>query len=207
MRQVLSDAFPNDAILGEEHAARAGTSGRTWVLDPIDGTRGFISGTPTWGTLIGLRDGDRIAYGLIDQPFTGERFEGWAGGATWTRGADVRPLRTRGTTGLGEATILSTFPEVGTPSERAAFERLAGACRLTRYGLDCYGYALVALGCVDLVVEAGLHPYDVAGPIGVVEGAGGIVTAWDGGPALDGGRVVAAANAEIHAAALAYLAG
>ena len=207
MRAVLARLRPEDGILGEEAAAVSGTSGLTWVLDPIDGTRGFISGTPTWGVLIALRDARRVLYGMIDQPFTGERFEGGAGSARWSRGDEARVLATSATEALAEATILTTFPEVGTSAEAAAFRRVADACRLTRYGLDCYGYALLAAGHVDLVVEAGLQPYDISGPIGVVEAAGGIVTAWDGGPALDGGTAVAAATPALHAAALERLNG
>lgn len=207
MRALLAAERPDDAVLGEEEAATPGTSGLTWVLDPIDGTRGFVAGAPTWGVLVGLRDADGPLLGIVDQPFTGERFAGDASGAEWTRGAERRSLRVRGTTRLAEATILTTFPEVGTPAQGEAFRRVAAGCRLTRYGLDCYGYALVAAGCADLVVEAGLQPYDVAAPLALVEAAGGVVTAWDGGPALDGGTCVAAATPALHAAALERLRG
>ncbi|WP_179380135.1 histidinol-phosphatase [Jannaschia marina] len=207
MREILRARCPDDGILGEEAAAIEGTSGLTWVLDPIDGTRGFISGTPTWGVLIALRDAHGPLYGLIDQPFIGERFEGTAEGATYRRGDTVRPIRTRGTTALCDATIFTTFPEVGTPAERNAFARVAGACRLTRYGMDCYAYALLAAGQIDLVVEAGLQPYDIAAPVALVTAAGGVVTDWQGGPAHDGGTCVAAATPELHAAALALLDG
>ena len=207
MRAVLARRRPGDAVMGEEEADRSGTSGLTWVLDPIDGTRAFISGAPTWGVLVGLRDARGVRLGLVDQPFTAERFFGDAAGAEWTRGAERRALRVRGTDALAEATLLSTFPEVGTPEEGAAFRRVAARCRLTRYGLDCYGYALLAAGHVDLVIEAGLHPYDIVGPAGLIEAAGGIVTGWDGGSALGGGRVVAAATPALHRAAMALLAG
>ena len=116
-------------------------------------------------------------------------------------------IRARETDALSEAIILTTFPEVGSEEEAALFARLSRECLLTRYGLDCYGYALVAAGHVDLVVEAGLAPYDIQGPMAVVQGAGGIVTSWDGGPAERGGRVVAAGCARVHEAALAVLAG
>ena len=203
MRAVIRDRRPDDGILGEEAARVEGASGLTWVLDPIDGTRGYISGTPTWGTLIGLRDVARVRYGLIDQPFTGERFEGPE--PLWSRGDERRTLAVRGTTELSAATILTTYPEVGTAAQHGAFRRLSDRCRLTRYGMDCYGYALLAAGCVDLVVEAGLHPYDIVAPIGVVEAAGGVVTSWEGGPALDGGTALAAATPELHAAAMRVL--
>ncbi len=205
MRAILADTRPDDSILGEEAAAHIGTSGLTWVLDPIDGTRGFISGTPTWGVLIALRDADGPFYGIIDQPFTGERFEGAADGAHWTHPTGTRALRTRGTTALRDATILTTFPELGSPPEAAAFARVARHCRLTRYGLDCYGYALLAAGHVDLVIEAGLQSYDIAAPIAVIQAAGGVVTDWQGGAAHDGGQAIAAATPALHRAALDLL--
>ena len=208
MRAVLARRRPDDAILGEEAGATAGTSGLTWVLDPIDGTRAYLCGAPTWGTLIAVSDADGPRYGLVDQPFTGERFEGSpGGGATWSRAGETRAISARSTTTLGAATLVSTFPEIGTAEERAAFEKVSAACRLTRYGLDCYGYALLAAGHVDLVVEAGLQPYDVAGPIALIRGAGGIVTDWAGGPAHGGGRVLAAATPALHAAAMKLLHG
>ena len=207
MRAVLAEMRPHDGILGEEAAAVAGTSGLTWVLDPIDGTRGFISGTPTWGVLIAVRDAQGPFYGIIDQPFTGERFAGGPGGATWTRGGDVRDLAVSETRDLADATVLTTFPEVGTPTQGAAFHRVAARCRLTRYGMDCYGYALLAAGHVDLVIEAGLQAYDIAAPVAVIQAAGGIVTDWTGGPAHDGGTALAAATPELHAAAMALLNG
>jgi myo-inositol-1(or 4)-monophosphatase len=207
MRRVLAARRPDDAVLGEEEEARPGTSGLTWVLDPIDGTRGFISGTPVWGVLIALSNADGPLLGLIDQPFTGERWEGGAGRARWSRGAVSRPLRTRAATRLEDATLLSTFPEVGTPIERDAFARVSERCRLTRYGLDCYAYGLLALGQVDLVIEAGLQAYDIAAPIAVVRAAGGVVTDWRGGPAHDGGRAIAAATPQLHDSALKLLNG
>ncbi|TFL18868.1 histidinol-phosphatase [Jannaschia formosa] len=207
MRAVLAAQRPEDGILGEEGEAVPSRSGLTWVLDPIDGTRGYISGTPTWGVLVALRDATGPLIGIVDQPFTGERFEGGPQGATWTRGPETRPLRTRATERLEEATLLTTFPEIGTEAQLAAFRRVAGSCRLTRYGMDCYAYALLAAGHVDLVVEAGLHPYDIAAPIALIEAAGGVVTDWRGEPAHDGGTALAAATPALHAAALALLEG
>ena len=205
MRKVLADLRPMDGILGEEFGEQDGTSGLQWVLDPIDGTRGFISGTPTWGVLISVRDATGPLYGLIDQPYIGERFEGGFGHAAMTGPLGVRTLGTKNTTELAEATILTTFPEVGLPADAVGFQAVAERCKLTRYGMDCYGYALLAAGQVDLVVEAGLSAYDIQAPIAVIEAAGGIVTDWRGGPAHEGGRSLAAANTEIHAQALAIL--
>jgi myo-inositol-1(or 4)-monophosphatase len=206
MRAILAQRRPQDAVLGEEFADTEGTSGLTWVLDPIDGTRSFLAGTPTWGVLIGLRSADRALFGLIDQPFIGERFVGGFGIAEVAGPLGRRPLAARPPRPLSEAILFTTYPEVGTPAEGRAFRRLAARARMTRYGIDCYAYALVAAGQIDLVVEAGLQAYDILAPIAVIEAAGGIVTDWRGGPALDGGRALAAANAEIHAAALEILA-
>jgi len=205
MRDLLAQLRPDDAVLGEEYGENAGTSGLQWVLDPIDGTRGFISGTPTWGVLVSVRDAGGPLYGLIDQPYIGERFEGGFGVAQVTGPMGTAPLATRAERDLSRATLLTTFPEVGSAVEGRSFHAVAERARLTRYGMDCYGYALLALGQVDLVIEAGLSAYDIQAPIAVIQAAGGIVTDWQGGPAHDGGRVIAAANAQIHAEAIAIL--
>ncbi|MCR9151156.1 MAG: inositol monophosphatase family protein [Rhodobacteraceae bacterium] len=205
MRAVLARRRPMDALLGEEFGAVSGTSGLTWVIDPIDGTRAYLAGTPTWGVLIAVSDASGPIYGVIDQPYIGERFSGGFGHAEVTGPMGTAALQARPPRPLAEAILFSTFPEVGTRAEAEAFRRLSAEVRLTRYGMDCYAYALVAAGTVDLVVEAGLQAYDVQAPIAVIEAAGGIVTDWRGGPAQDGGRVLAAANAAIHAAALAIL--
>jgi len=205
MRGILTRYRPDDAIWGEEFGQTAGTSGRTWVLDPIDGTRGFISGTPTWGVLIALSGADGPVLGIIDQPYTGERFTGGPGVAEMTGPLGKSRLVTRRTPTLGQAILFTTFPEVGTKAERAGFAAVSEQVKLTRYGMDCYAYALLAAGQVDLVIEAGLNAYDIQGPIGVIEAAGGIVTNWQGGPAHQGGRVLAAANSDLHATVLEIL--
>lgn len=205
MREVLARRRPDDGIFGEEFGHNESHSGLTWILDPIDGTRAFICGAATWGVLIGLSDGENIRYGIIDQPYIGERFEGGLGLAQLNGPSGQRHLAVRGGISLDQATLLTTFPEVGTEAEGAAFRRVASKTRLTRYGLDCYGYALQALGQVDLVIEAGLQPYDIAGPLAVVEAAGGIVTDWQGGNAIHGGQVIAAASKTLHTQALDLL--
>lgn len=207
MRQVLSVERPADGILGEEFGSKSGTSGLTWVLDPIDGTRGFISGTPTWGVLIALSDAQGPQFGLIDQPYIGERFVGMPDRA-WFKGPHGSGnLATRNTHDLAKAVLFTTFPEVGSAQEGAAFQKVASQVRLTRYGMDCYAYALLAAGQIDLVIEAGLQPYDIQAPIALIEAAGGIVTDWDGAPAHHGGRAIAAANPHLHAKALTILQG
>ncbi len=205
MRAILADRRPDDGILGEEFGISAGTSGLQWVLDPIDGTRGYISGTPTWGVLISVADSTGPQFGIIDQPFIRERFEGGFGIARVTGPMGELPLQTRPARALSEAILLSTFPEIGTSADLAGFRAVATRAKLTRYGMDCYGYALLAAGQVDLVVEAGLLPYDIQAPIAVIQAAGGIVTNWQGGPCAQGGRVLAAANPAVHAEALEYL--
>ncbi len=207
MRNILAEHRPDDAITGEEYADVTGTTGLTWVLDPIDGTRAFISGTPTWGVLIGLDAGQGPVLGIVDQPFTGERFLGAFGSASLECDGQTHDIQVRGCPGLDDAVLFTTFPEVGTKHEAAAFTRVSEHCKLTRYGTDCYAYALLAAGHIDLVIEAGLNTYDIQGPIGVVQNAGGTVTNWQGGPAHMGGQVIAAGDARTHAAALALLRG
>jgi len=205
MRKLLAVERPNDGILGEEFGEIPGTSGLTWVLDPIDGTRGYISGTPTWGVLISVADETGPLFGLIDQPYIGERFVGGFGMAEVTGPMGTHPLQCIAQSKLSDATVLTTFPEVGTADEGRAFHAVARQAKLTRYGMDCYAYALLAAGQVDLVIEAGLNAYDIQAPISVIQAAGGIVTDWDGGPAHHGGRALAAANPDIHAEAMAIL--
>ena len=205
MRDVLAKLRPGDAILGEEYGISAGNSGLTWVLDPIDGTRGFVSGTPTWGVLIAASTEAGPIFGIVDQPYIGERFIGGLGIAEMTGPLGARTLKTLSSRTLADATVFTTFPEVGSAEEGKAFHRVAEQARLTRYGCDCYAYALLAAGQIDLVIEAGLNSYDIQAPIAVIEAAGGLVTDWDGGSAHNGGRALAAANPEIHAEAIAIL--
>ncbi len=205
MRDLIQKVRPLDGILGEEFPSVESRSGLTWVLDPIDGTRAFISGLPVWGTLIALNDGKNLIFGMVDQPYIGERFVGFDGKAQLIRAGATRDLSVRACGGLGDAILFSTFPEIGTEAEASAFRKVSNACRLTRYGTDCYAYALLALGQIDLVIEAGLNAYDIQGPQGVIEAAGGIVTNWEGGPALHGGRILAAGDPVCHKAALDLL--
>ncbi|MCI2400522.1 histidinol-phosphatase [Aliiroseovarius subalbicans] len=205
MREVLARLRPDDGILGEEYGTTEGSTGLTWVLDPIDGTRAFLSGTPNWGVLIAVMDETGPVMGLVDQPYIGERFFGGFDAAWMVGPAGRSTLATRPARALSEAILFTTFPEVGSSEEGRAFHDLAGRVKLTRYGMDCYAYALVAAGQIDLVVEAGLEAYDIQGPMAVIQAAGGIVTDWHGGPVHMGGRAVAAANAGIHAAALEVL--
>lgn len=205
MRSVLAKERPDDGIIGEEYGITTGKSGLTWVLDPIDGTRGYVSGTPTWGILISVADETGPLLGLIDQPYINERFIGGFGRSYMMGPTGEKPLGVRTGQALANARLMSTFPEVGSKAEAAAFHAVAAQAQLTRYGMDCYGYALLAAGQIDLVIEAGLQAYDIHAPIAVIQAAGGIVTNWKGGAAHHGGRVIAAANEDIHAEALAIL--
>ena len=196
MRELIQARFPEHGILGEEAGVAVGSSPLTWVLDPIDGTRAFITGLPLWGTLIALNDGTRPVVGVMNQPFTGERFVGTPAGA-WRSGT---PLKTRGCTDLAAATLMCTTPDMFDTAERkAAFEAVAGKARLMRYGGDCYAYCMLASGFVDVIVEASLQPYDVQALMPIIEGAGGVITAWDGSSAQNGGCVVACGDPALHA--------
>ncbi|MEM9724775.1 MAG: inositol monophosphatase family protein [Pseudomonadota bacterium] len=210
LRDLLKLGRPEDGVLGEEFGRVDGPSGRLWVLDPIDGTRNFMSGLLNWGVLIALHDGAQPILGALDQPYTAERFLGdmrpGAGAARLTRGDHRAPLRTRPCPALEHATLCTTDPNLFSDGpQRAAFDRVAARARLTRLGTDCYGYAMVAAGQVDLVVEAGLSAYDIQALIPLVRAAGGVVTNWRGGDPSWGGDVLAAGDATLHAAAMAVL--
>jgi len=205
MRAELALRRPQDGILGEEFGESPGTSGLTWILDPIDGTRAFLAGAPTWGVLIAASDASGPLYGIIDQPYIGERFQGGFGVAHYDGPLGRRELRSRTVRSLDRAILFTTFPRIGTDEERAAFQRVAKHARLTRYGMDCYAYALLAAGHIDLVIECGLKVHDVHAPAAIVRAAGGIVTDWRGDPAHEGGRIVAASCPVLHAEVLPLL--
>jgi histidinol phosphatase-like enzyme (inositol monophosphatase family) len=208
MRAVLSQRFPEHGILGEEFGLDRAEAVWRWVLDPIDGTRAFITGRPLFGTLIGLLHGDVPVLGIIDQPISGERWIGVAGQPTRFRGAygqaGIRPCPA-----LAEAELSCTSPAMFAPSDVPRFDRLAGACRRVTWGGDCYSYGLLALGGVDVVAECDLKVWDWAALLPVVEGAGGRMTDWDGRPLrADGdGRALAVGDPALLGPALAALAG
>lgn len=202
IRSIIEKHFPDHGILGEEHGASGLERDYVWVIDPIDGTRAFISGLPVWGTLIGLTHKKKAISGLMSQPFTGETFYALNGASYLDRSGKTGRLRTRPTRQLADATLFTTTPHLFKSEARSRFETLEGKVRLSRYGCDCYAYAMVAAGHADLVVEPGLKPYDIVGLIPVIESAGGVVTCWDGSPAENGGNIIAAATPELHRAAL-----
>ena len=206
MISELKKRRPNDGVFGEEFGELHGDSLYRWVLDPIDGTRAFIAGAPTWGVLISLEKlGAGPIFGIIDQPYIGERFFGGLGLSEYKKRDESIELKTSNVEEIENAILLSTFPEIGAEEDRKAFERVSENAKLTRYGLDCYGYALVAMGTADLVIEACLSIYDIQAPACVIEAAGGVVTNWDGKPASNGGRVIAASNEKLHKKALERL--
>jgi myo-inositol-1(or 4)-monophosphatase len=211
MRQLIKRTFPTHGIVGEEFGAEQADAEYVWVLDPIDGTRAFMAGLPLWGTLIGLTRQGAPAYGMMHQPFTGERFFGDGGNAVYRgRQGDrtmERKLATRRCESLGRAILATTSPNLFDEAGRAAYERVERAARLARYGCDCYAYCMLAAGHIDIVVEQGLQPYDVAALIPIIEGAGGLVTTWDGGPAGQGGSIVAVGDRRLHDPVLALLNG
>jgi myo-inositol-1(or 4)-monophosphatase len=203
LRERLRKHFPEDGVIGEEGGETPGSSGRTWIIDPIDGTKAFISGLPTWGMLLGLKQGACAVAGLMYQPFTGELFVGSPDGAFLHHAGACRPLKTRQGTALNEALLYCTHESMfANPRHLSAFRRVSERVRLQRFGGDCYAYCMLALGQVDLVIEDTLQPYDIIPLIPIIEAAGGVVTNMQGASALDGGFVVAAANQELHRQAL-----
>lgn len=207
MRRLIAQRYPAHGIVGEEFGVEREDADFVWVLDPIDGTKAFVSGLPSWGTLIGLLQAGRARYGLMHQPFIGERFFGDGASAGYRGPHGEGPLKTRRCATLACATLATTSPRLFGPADLPAYERVEGEVRLARYGFDCYSYCMLAAGHIDVVVEAGLKPYDIVALIPIVEGAGGVVTSWDGGSAAQGGAVIAAGNKALHEAALGLLAG
>ncbi len=205
MRRLIAETFPGHGIVGEEYGIERDEAEFVWVLDPIDGTRAFITGLLAWGTLIGLLRAGNPAYGLMHQPFTRERFWGDGGSARYRGPAGERRLRTRSCARLEQAAVSATSPRMFAGQELDAFLEIEGRARLTRFGGDCYAYCMLAAGHIDLVIESGLQPYDIVALIPIIEGAGGVVTDWAGGPATRGGRVIAAGDRKVHAQAIELL--
>src|SRR6202008_1672804 len=206
MRRLIKANFPQHGIVGEEFGNEREDAEYVWVLDPIDGTKSFISGFPIWGTLIALLHKGMPVFGMMHQPFIGERFSGDSGSAHYHGPSGERRLTVRRCATLMEATSFTTSPLLMNAADRAAFGRVEDAVRLTRYGGDCYAYCMLAAGHVDLVIETELKPHDVIALIPIITGAGGIVTTWEGGPPHAGGRIIAAGDRRVHAAALSLLA-
>ena len=205
MRDRIARQFPTHGILGEEHENTRLEADHVWVLDPIDGTKSFVSGMPTFGTLIACLSEGIPQLGIISIPPTGERWIGLHGGPTTLNGA---PCRTSGQTELADAILIHHHvPDAFDTAGRGTFESLSEQVGMRRFGGDCYAYGLLASGHVDLVLEMDLHPYDYMALVPVIEGAGGVITDWAGNPLglHSDGHVIAAASAELHQKALAVV--
>jgi myo-inositol-1(or 4)-monophosphatase len=207
MRTLIRRNFPDHGIVGEEYGDERADAEYVWVLDPIDGTKSFISGMPAWGTLIALARFGEPVFGMMHQPFIGERFSGDGGAATYRGPAGQRKLRVRTCPALADAVLFTTSPRLMEEADRRAFGAVEDHVRLSRYGGDCYAYCMLAAGYVDLVIETGLKPHDILALVPIITGAGGIITTWDNTPAYAGGRIVAAGDARVHAEALKVLRG
>lgn len=205
MRRLIKAQFPQHGIVGEEFGNEREDADYVWVLDPIDGTKSFIAGFPTWGTLIGLLHKGMPVFGMMHQPYIGERFSGDNGVANYRGPSGERRLTVRRCALLAEATSYTTSPLLMNAADRTAFGRVESQVRLTRYGGDCYSYCMLAAGHLDLVIETELKSYDIAALIPIVTGAGGIVTTWEGNPAQGGGRIIAAGDPRVHEAAMKLL--
>ncbi len=205
MRALIEREFPDHGVYGEEFGENEGATGYQWVLDPIDGTRAFIAGLPTWGVLIALTHEDRPIVGVMDQPYTDERYRGWNEGANVTAKGETKALKARACAKLSDAVLATTDPYLFLGAEADAFARVRGQAKLTRYGYDCYAYSMVAAGHIDCVIESGLKAFDIDALIPIITGAGGGVCTWDGGDASQGGRVLAFGDASVRDEALALL--
>lgn len=206
MRKLINVHYPHHGVIGEEFGPERPDADHVWVLDPIDGTRSFIMGMPVWGTLIGLLHRGKPVLGMMAQPFTGERFAGDGHSAWYSGPGGPRAVKSRPCGALSKAALFTTTPFLFVGAERDAYDRVEGSVRLARYGSDCYGYAMVADGHADVVVESGLQNFDIVALIPIVEGAGGRVTDWQGHSAAKGGQVVATGDPALHDLVLERLA-
>ncbi|MTI16535.1 histidinol-phosphatase [Rhodobacteraceae bacterium RKSG542] len=198
IRALINERYPDHGIIGEEHGRMNEDSENVWVLDPVDGTRAFITGIPLWGSLIGLRHKGKAQLGMLSQPYGRERYWGDTQTAWYKGPVGERQLKVRSCSDLSQAIMLTTTPTLFTESERPAYDNIERQVRLARYGTDCYGYAMVAAGCADCVIESGLQIYDIHALIPILEGAGALVTNWTGGNCENGGRVVVSGDPRLH---------
>lgn len=206
IREVIAAKFPDHAIVGEEWENKLTDSPFTWIIDPIDGTRAYVSGVPVWGTLIGVTHNGQAIAGIMDQPFTGETYIATDGVAELIHNDNTTRLSVSTTTSLEDTTLFTTDMALfAAPGQLAAFEAIKAKARLTRYSCDCYAYALLAAGHVDLIIEPSMNTYDIAALVPIIEAAGGVVSTWDGNNAADGGNIIAAATPQLRDAALKIL--
>jgi len=206
IRAIIERERPDDGVLGEEYGETPGKNGLRWVLDPVDGTRGFITARHEWGSLIALEDNEVPVLGILDQPVLGERFIGVNGRSVLIEGEKRTPLKVRECASLKDAILCATDPGAYfSPEQQAGFARVKSQARMTRYCGDCYLFAALALGFVDIIIEANFNRWDVAALIPLVEGAGGIITSWDGGDCRDGKSILACGDKRVHEEAIKLL--
>ena len=206
IRAIIERERPNDGILGEEYGEKPGSNGLRWVLDPVDGTRAFITGRHEWGSLIALEENEMPVLGILDQPVLGERFLGVNGRSVLLTGDSRTPMKVRECPTLGDAILCATDPSsYMSLDQQAAFARVKAAVRMTRHHGDCYIFAMLAMGFVDMVIEGPLKRWDIAALIPIVEGAGGVITGWDGAPWRDGETVLACGDRRVHEEAIKLL--
>ena len=206
IRAIIERDRPDDGILGEEYGEKPGKNGLRWVLDPVDGTRAFITGRHEWGSLIALEDNEVPVLGILDQPVLGERYLAVNGRAVLLEGEKRTPLKARECASLKDDILCATDPSAYfSPQQQQAFARVSAAARMTRFGGDCYLFAALALGFVDIIVEAGFNRWDVAALIPLVEGAGGVITGWDGSHCRDGKTILACGDKRVHEEAIKLL--
>lgn len=207
IRALIESRFPEHGILGEEHGSIGADRRHVWVIDPIDGTRAFITGIPVWGTLVGLTEDGKAIAGMMAQPFTGELFYALGGKSIRRAGSTESVNRVSGVKDLAAATLFTTTPHLFRGEMRKRYDEVESKVKLFRYGCDCYAYCMLAAGFVDLVIETALQPYDIVALVPIIEAAGGIVTNWDGSRPEAGGNIIAAATPELHQAAMAIMNG
>jgi myo-inositol-1(or 4)-monophosphatase len=201
IRALIEQHFPDHGILGEEYGHKPGHSNLTWVLDPVDGTRAFVIGLPTWATLIGLYEDGVPRLGVMSQPFVGDTFYGNPEGAWLNHRGTTEQIKVRQPVGLTDAALGTTSPHLYKGHDRIGFDNLRHAAKVTRYGGDAYFFALLAAGHLDIAMDAGLQTYDIAALIPIIQGAGGVVGTWTGTNPAEGGHILAASNQGLFEAA------
>jgi myo-inositol-1(or 4)-monophosphatase len=206
IRAIITRERPEDGILGEEYGETPGKNAFRWVLDPVDGTRAFITGRHEWGSLIALEENEVPVLGILDQPVLGERFIAVHGRSVLVEGGKRTPLKVRECAQMKDAILCATDPSAYfSPQQQEAFARVKDEARMTRYAGDCYLFAALALGFIDIVIEANFNRWDVAALIPLIEGAGGIMTSWEGNHCRDGKTILACGDRRVHETAIKLL--
>jgi histidinol phosphatase-like enzyme (inositol monophosphatase family) len=206
MRHLIEKRYPSHGIIGEEYGEKKGTSGLTWILDPVDGTRAFVIGLPTWATLIALYEEGVPRIGVMGQPFIGDIFFGNPQGAWLDHRGARAAIHVSRQKDLSQAMVGTTAPHLFKGPNATAFERLTSQTQLIRFGLDAYSYSLLAAGHLDIALDAGLQIHDIAALVPIVMGAGGVVGSWTGDDAAQGGNVICASNQQLLDEAIAVMA-